>query len=198
MSVAHEPVGAAHESPPVSPAAHEPTTAAHESAPAAHEPVSATHEPATAGHEPATEAHEPVRTAHEPAPVSPAAYEPASAAPAVAVVVPATLGATSSVVAGSTQAIILGDSNLRGLTTLNSSVHTFDNGRPSKLLFFARTELTPDSNITKVFVCLSTLDRRNRLITLTTSLKSPLSKCCLLYTSPSPRDLSTSRMPSSA
>ena len=29
-------------------------------------------------------------------------------------------------------------------------------------------------------------------------LEGPLSKACLLYTSPSPRDLSTSRMPSSA
>ena len=31
-----------------------------------------------------------------------------------------------------------------------------------------------------------------------TSAKSDLDKVCLLYTSPSPRDLSTSRMPSSA
>ena len=31
-----------------------------------------------------------------------------------------------------------------------------------------------------------------------TRVKAPISKICLLYTSPSPRDLSTSRMPSSA
>ena len=35
-------------------------------------------------------------------------------------------------------------------------------------------------------------------ITVTVSLASDTSNSCLLYTSPSPRDLSTSRMPSSA
>ena len=46
---------------------------------------------------------------------------------------------------------------------------------------------------------ISTDDRRNPLkhLTETSGDKYPL-KTCLLYTSPSPRDLSTSRMPSSA
>ena len=48
------------------------------------------------------------------------------------------------------------------------------------------------------------LTKRERLISspqggkITANGKPVINLCCLLYTSPSPRDLSTSRMPSSA
>ena len=38
----------------------------------------------------------------------------------------------------------------------------------------------------------------NKVLGLLSNIKPALDKDCLLYTSPSPRDLSTSRMPSSA
>ena len=53
---------------------------------------------------------------------------------------------------------------------------------------FANPEASHDSNVNG-FVNIIELARKN---------KTPLVYACLLYTSPSPRDLSTSRMPSSA
>ena len=47
-------------------------------------------------------------------------------------------------------------------------------------------------------VCAQALYRGQALVAKTEETRTALLEACLLYTSPSPRDLSTSRMPSSA
>ena len=44
----------------------------------------------------------------------------------------------------------------------------------------------------------SDMDFQNLMVNIRASLMEAVDRVCLLYTSPSPRDLSTSRMPSSA
>ena len=58
----------------------------------------------------------------------------------------------------------------------------------------------PTSSNQAVNVAASTqvLDAAKSSVISGTEVKSPIIGTCLLYTSPSPRDLSTSRMPSSA
>ena len=77
--------------------------------------------------------------------------------------------------------LIMGDVNVASFDYPRCRVVGLPNGRLSGLLHFARTQLFPSTSITKVFVCLSTLDRRNRLITLTSTSKSLLSKCHCLF-----------------
>ena len=83
--------------------------------------------------------------------------------------------------AASVHTLILGDSNIDGILLPGCEVHGLPNGRLSGLLSYARSHLQPSQDINKIFVCLSTLDRRNKLVTLTTALKSLLSKCHCLF-----------------
>ena len=73
--------------------------------------------------------------------------------------------------------LVLGDGNLADLSHPFCRVCALPNGRLSALRALVDSSLPDSSSVTKVFVCLSTLDRRNRLVTLTTCLKSLLSLC---------------------
>ena len=77
--------------------------------------------------------------------------------------------------------LVLGDANVSRLQLPGCRMVGLTNGRLSGLLSYARTQLRSSTEVNKVFLCLSTLDRRNKLITLTTTLKSLLSKCHCLF-----------------
>ena len=59
------------------------------------------------------------------------------------------------------------------------------------------TRRKPDQRATLVGLGLGRIGKQ-RTLEDTPSVRGMINKVCLLYTSPSPRDLSTSRMPSSA
>ena len=61
-----------------------------------------------------------------------------------------------------------------------------------------RNMIIEDGDIEMIIRRSSRVWRLAKLLTLTLKVKNGMLKGCLLYTSPSPRDLSTSRMPSSA
>ena len=87
--------------------------------------------------------------------------------------------------AGATVAALLGDSNLSPFRAPGCRVFALPNGRLSALRSFLRLSLpqTPDAAVLKVFLCLSLLDRGNRLISLTSCAKSTLSLCHRLFPS---------------
>ena len=74
---------------------------------------------------------------------------------------------------------------------------TTNEGGKSQILFVDQTVMTVGSN-TELTIDEFVYDAENTDGKLLSTIKSGSVKICLLYTSPSPRDLSTSRMPSSA
>ena len=94
---------------------------------------------------------------------------------------PATLSLALSASTDPATALVLGDSNISDFRLPSCRIVGMENGRLSRLLSFARLQLRQDNSIRKVFLCLSTLDQTNRLISLSTSVKSLLSKCHCLF-----------------
>ena len=77
--------------------------------------------------------------------------------------------------------LVLGDHNVRTFSAPSCKVFSPCSGRLSSLRTFADRQLPASSDLLRVFVCLSTLDRRNRFSTLSTSVKSLLSLCHCLF-----------------
>ena len=94
---------------------------------------------------------------------------------------PSAPSASSVVSLDGASSLVLGDDNVRTFNQPSCRVCTPLSGRLSSLRHFADRQLPPSSSIIKVFVCLSTLDRRNRFSTLSTTAKSLLSRCHCLF-----------------
>lgn len=77
---------------------------------------------------------------------------------------------------------ILGDSNMSGFRDDRCRLLTLPNGRLSALRARLQSH-APDGHISKVFVCLSLLDRANLVATNFSSMKSLLGRCHVLFPS---------------
>ena len=65
---------------------------------------------------------------------------------------------------------------------------------PGTLVSVSAVRISPDMSIARVYLSVFPSEKAEEMVkNINNNMKS-----CLLYTSPSPRDLSTSRMPSSA
>ena len=85
--------------------------------------------------------------------------------------------------------------SLNSLISLSQSNNWWKASIASKIL---KIELMLNLELTKEAMALVDEIKQHRYDELTAIEKSRVVRACLLYTSPSPRDLSTSRMPSSA
>ena len=84
------------------------------------------------------------------------------------------LGTVSTV---SFSTLVLGDSNLSTFASSEFFVYAAPNGRLSHLYAWMWSSAVPSAPFTKIFACLSTLDRCNRYSTLSTTTKSLLGRC---------------------
>ena len=142
---------------------------------------------------PTTAAHAPPAAAEPAAPLTPVPAAPAAGPAALLTPVPVAPAAgpaalftpvsvASPFVSPSLQndtfsCLVLGDSNMSTFYHPDCFVYGAPNGRLSHLCAWMRSSSFPPSNFTKIFLCLSTLDRRNRYSTLSTTTKSLLGRC---------------------